>query len=113
MPKTIIEVYFELLVTNFYAQISCSCHLKFHLHASYSQCCVCLDKFSCVNQNVLVSYMFRKLMAKIIAQLNFVQRLQIENQKYFSLRVIAIPLTILVTGSHKIRNTVITLMIFL
>ena len=29
MPKTIIEVYFELLLTNFYAQISCSCHLKF------------------------------------------------------------------------------------
>ena len=29
MPKAIIEVYFELLVTNFYAQISCSCHSKF------------------------------------------------------------------------------------
>ena len=29
MPKTIIEVYFELLVTNFYPQISCSCHSKF------------------------------------------------------------------------------------
>ena len=28
MPKAIIEVYFELLVTNFYAQISCSCHSK-------------------------------------------------------------------------------------
>ena len=29
MPKAITEVYFELLVTNFYAQISCSCHSKF------------------------------------------------------------------------------------
>ena len=29
MPKAIIEVYFELLVTNFYAQISCSCYSKF------------------------------------------------------------------------------------
>ena len=29
MLKAIIEVYFELLVTNFYAQISCCCHSKF------------------------------------------------------------------------------------
>ena len=29
MPKAIIEVYFELLATNFYAQISCSCHSEF------------------------------------------------------------------------------------
>ena len=29
MPKAITEVYFELLVMNFYAQISCSCHSKF------------------------------------------------------------------------------------
>ena len=29
MPKTKIEIYFELLVTNFYAQISCSRHSKF------------------------------------------------------------------------------------
>ena len=28
MPKAIIEASFELLVTNFYAQISCSCHSK-------------------------------------------------------------------------------------
>ena len=28
MPKAIIEVYFELLVTIFFAQISCSCHSK-------------------------------------------------------------------------------------
>ena len=27
--KAITEVYFELLVTNFYTQISCSCHTKF------------------------------------------------------------------------------------
>ena len=78
MPKAITEVYFELLVTNFYAQISCSRHSK------YSQCCVCLHKFSCINQNVLVSYMSRKLRAKIMAQLNFVQRLQIANQKRYS-----------------------------
>ena len=29
MPKAIIEVYFELLGTNFYAQTSCSCLSKF------------------------------------------------------------------------------------
>ena len=29
MPKAITEVYFEFLVTNFYAQISCSHHSKF------------------------------------------------------------------------------------
>ena len=29
VPKTINEVYFELLVVNFYAQISCSRHSKF------------------------------------------------------------------------------------
>ena len=29
MPKAIIEAYFKLLVTIFYAQISCSCYLKF------------------------------------------------------------------------------------
>ena len=29
MPKAITEVYFELLVTNFYAQVSCSRHSKF------------------------------------------------------------------------------------
>ena len=28
-PKVKTEVYFELLVTNFYAQIFCSCHSKF------------------------------------------------------------------------------------
>ena len=29
MPKAIIEVYFEILATNFYALISGSCHSKF------------------------------------------------------------------------------------
>ena len=29
MPKAITEVYFELLVTNFHAQISCNRHSKF------------------------------------------------------------------------------------
>ena len=29
MSNAIIENYFELLLTNFYAQISCSCHSKF------------------------------------------------------------------------------------
>ena len=29
VPKAIIGVYLELLVTNFYAQISCCCHSKF------------------------------------------------------------------------------------
>ena len=29
LPKAITEVYFELLVTNFFAQTSCSCHSKF------------------------------------------------------------------------------------
>ena len=56
----------------------------FHPHASYSHYCVCLHKVSCVNQNVLVSYMFHKLRTKIMAQLNFVQQLQIANQKGYS-----------------------------
>ena len=29
MPQAVTEVYFELFVTNFYAQISCSRHSKF------------------------------------------------------------------------------------
>ena len=51
------------------------CENYFHPHASYSHYCVCLHKFSRVNQNVLVSYMSHKLRTKIMAQLNFVQRL--------------------------------------
>ena len=87
MAKAIIEVYFELLVTNFYAQISCSCHSKFMKIISILMHRIAitvfsLHKFSRVNQNVLFSYMPHKLWTKIMAQLNFVQRLQISNQKY-------------------------------
>ena len=60
------------------------CENYFHPRASYSHYCVCLHKFSRVNQNVLVSYMSHKLRTKIMAQLNFVQRLQIANQKGYS-----------------------------
>ena len=56
----------------------------FHSHALYSHYCVCLHNFSRANQNVLVSYMSHKFRTKIIAQLNFLQRLQIANQKGYS-----------------------------
>ena len=87
MPKAIIEVYFEPLVTNFYAQISCSCHSKFMKIISILMHRIAitvfsLHKFSRVNLNVLFSYMSHELWTKIMAQLNFVQRLQISNQKY-------------------------------
>ena len=86
MFKAIIEVYFELLVTKFYTQISCSCHSKFLkiisiLMLRNSHYCVCLHNLSRVNQNVLASYMSHKLRTRIMTQLNFVQRLQIANQK--------------------------------
>ena len=87
MRKAIIEVYFELLVTNFsdFLQLSFKiCENYLHPHASCSHYCVCLHNISRVNQNVLVSYMSHKLRTKIMAQLNFVQRLQIANQKGLS-----------------------------
>ena len=55
-----------------------------HPHASYSQRCVCLHKFSRINRIDLVSYMPCKLMEKVMDQLNFVQQLQITNQKGYS-----------------------------
>ena len=45
MPKAIIEVYFELLVTNFYAQISCSCHSKFVKIISILMHCIAITAF--------------------------------------------------------------------
>ena len=56
----------------------------FHSHALYSHYCICLHNFSRANQNVLVSYMSHKFRTKIIAELNFLQRLQIANQKGYS-----------------------------
>ena len=89
MPKAIIEVYFELLVTNFYDQIFCSCHSKIVKIISILMHCIAVTLFiyirlATVNQNVLVSYMSHKLRTKIKAQLNFVQRLQLANQKGYS-----------------------------
>ena len=60
------------------------CENYLHPHASYSHYCVCLHKFPRVNQIVLVSYMSHKLRTKTMAQLNFVQQLQIANQKGYS-----------------------------
>ena len=80
IPKAIIEVYFELLVTNFLQLSFKVCENYFHPDASYSHYYVCLHKFSRINQNVLVSYMSHKLTTKIMLQLNCVQRLQIANQ---------------------------------
>ena len=82
-PKAITEVYFELSVTNFYAQISCSCQISCS-YASHSYYCVCLHKFSRLNQNVLLSYLPHKLRTKIMAQLNFVQRLQARSSWFSS-----------------------------
>ena len=45
MPKAITEVYFELLVTNFYAQISCSCHSKFVKMISILMHCIAITVF--------------------------------------------------------------------
>ena len=83
MLNAITEVYFELLVTNFYAHISCSCHSKFVKIISILMhriaITVCLHKLSLANQNVFVSYKSHKLRTKITAQLNFAQLLQIAN----------------------------------
>ena len=45
---------------------------------------VCLRKLSCINQIDFVSYMSHKFRAEIMEQLNFVQWLQISNQKEYS-----------------------------
>ena len=83
MLNAITEVYFELLVTNFYAHISRSCHSKFVKIISILMhriaITVCLHKLSLANQNVFVSYKSHKLRTKITAQLNFAQLLQIAN----------------------------------
>ena len=85
MPKAIIEVYFELLVrflrSDFLQLLFKVCENYSHPHASYIHYCVCLRKFSRIYQNVFISYMSHQLRTKIMAQLNFVQRLQISNQK--------------------------------
>ena len=49
MPKSIIEVYFELLVANFYAQISCSCHSKFLKIISILMHRIAITVFVCIN----------------------------------------------------------------
>ena len=85
MLKAIIEVYFELLVTNFYAQISCSCHSKFVKIISILMHRIAITVFVYIRQpEFLVSYMSHKLRIKIMVQLNFVQRLQIANLKGYS-----------------------------
>ena len=85
MPKAIIEVYFELLVrflrSDFLQLLFKVCENYSHHHASSIHYCVCLCKFSRIYQNVFISYMSHQLRTKIMAQLNFVQRLQISNQK--------------------------------
>ena len=79
MPKTIIEVYF---LTNFYTQISCSCHLKFVKIISILMHRIGITVFVYISFPALhVSYMSHKIRTKIMAQLSFVQRLQIANQK--------------------------------
>ena len=79
MLKTIIEVYF---LTNFYAQISCSRHLKFVKIISNLMHRIGITVFVYISFAALhVSYMSHKIRAKIMAQLSFVQRLQIANQK--------------------------------
>ena len=89
MPKAIIEVYFELLVRNFYAQIFCSCHSKFvktifiFMHRIAITVFVYIS-FSMSIKMALVSYMSHRLRTKRMAQLNFLQGLQIANQKGYS-----------------------------
>ena len=88
MLKAIIKVYWafgnEFLRSDF---LQCSfkvCENYYHPHASFNLCCVCLRTFSSVNQIDLVSYMSHKLRAKVMDQLNFIQRLQIANQEGYS-----------------------------
>ena len=45
MSNAIIENYFELLLTNFYAQISCSCHSKFVKIISILMNCIAIAVF--------------------------------------------------------------------
>ena len=49
MPKAIIEVYFEPLVTNFYAQISFSCHSKFMKIISILMHRIAITVFVCLS----------------------------------------------------------------
>ena len=87
MPKAITEVYFELFVTNSYAQISCSRHSKFVkivpilMHRIASAVFVYI---SFPASTKMFGYMSRKLRTEIMPQLSFVQRLQIANQKRYS-----------------------------
>ena len=73
----IYKVYSELLVTNFYAQISRSRHSKLMkiililIHCAVSVIDVCLHQFSGLNQIKLVSYMSHKVKAKVMYQFNF------------------------------------------
>ena len=57
MPKAIIEVYFELLATNVYGQISCSFYSKFVKIISSLIHCI-----------VIIVFVYHKLRAKIMAQ---------------------------------------------
>ena len=87
MPKAIIEVYFELLVSNFYAQTSCSCHSNFVKIVSILMHHIAITVF------VYISFLALNKMIWLVtcstnsgqkvAQLNFVQRLQIANQKCY------------------------------
>ena len=88
IPKAITEVYFELLVTNFYTQIFCSCHSKFvkiipiiFMHPVASPV---FGYISFPASNKMFCKMSWKLRAKIMAQFNFVQWLQVVNQDSYS-----------------------------
>ena len=89
MLKAIIEVYSELLETNFYTQISCSRHSKFvkilpiFMHLTVSAVFVYLS-FPASTKLIWSVTFSPKLRAKVMDQLNFVQQLQIANQKGYS-----------------------------
>ena len=88
MSKAIIEVYFELLAAIFYAQISCSCHSKFVKIISILMHLIAITVFVYINfpssTKMFWLNISHKLRTKIMAKLNFVQRLQIANQKGYS-----------------------------
>ena len=72
----------EFLRSDFLQSSFKVCENYSHPFPSYSQCCICLHKFSRVNQIVLVGYMAHKFKGAIIVQLSYDQRLQIANQTF-------------------------------
>ena len=87
MPKGIIEIYFEFLETNFYAQISCNGHAKFAKIIFILMHRIAIAVFVYISfptSTKKFCLAVPQTQDKIMAQLSFVQRLQIANQNGYS-----------------------------